>query len=248
MGCQWYAATMRASWRRCHTAAAVRPPRSWTRSVPRGGLHREHLGEAPAVARLAAERRAEEGHRHSKAGSGPMTRAPSVSTFMSSCSTPWCAEYVSWQTAAPDAAHLVGRHRRADARAADQDAAVRVAVLDRLAKALREVRVVVVGVGAVAAEVDRARGRGRSPASRRMQVVLQSGPGVVGRERDAHGRGYGVPASAVAGVRARLRTTARPRRGDRRMSAEMAAVDGRDPAAQAVARRPAGRRRSRGRR
>ena len=29
---------------------------------------------------------------HSYAGSGPMTRAPSVRTFMSSCSTPWCAE------------------------------------------------------------------------------------------------------------------------------------------------------------
>jgi hypothetical protein len=27
-----------------------------------------------------------------------MIRAPSVSTFMSSCSTPWWAEYVSWQT------------------------------------------------------------------------------------------------------------------------------------------------------
>ena len=29
-----------------------------------------------------------------------MTRAPMVSTFMSSCSTPWWAEYVSWQIAA----------------------------------------------------------------------------------------------------------------------------------------------------
>ena len=25
-----------------------------------------------------------------------MIRAPSTITFMSSCSTPWCAEYVSW--------------------------------------------------------------------------------------------------------------------------------------------------------
>ena len=30
----------------------------------------------------------------------PMTRDPSVRMFMSSCSTPWCAEYVSWQIAA----------------------------------------------------------------------------------------------------------------------------------------------------
>ena len=104
---------------------------------------------------------------HSKAGSGPMTRAPSVRTFMSSCSTPWCAEYVSWQTAAPDAAHLVGRHGRADPRSADEDPAIGVARVDRLAEPPREVRVVVVRVGAVAAEVD--------------QVVAEAGRGRGGR-------------------------------------------------------------------
>ena len=73
---------------------------------------------------------------------------------MSSCSTPWWAEYVSWQTAARMPRHLVGRDRRPDAGAADQDAAVGLAADDRLAESLGEVRVVVVRVGAVAAEVD----------------------------------------------------------------------------------------------
>ena len=49
---------------------------------------------------------------------------------------------------------LLAATRRADARAADQDAAIGLAVDDRLAEPLGEVGVVVVGVGAVAAEVD----------------------------------------------------------------------------------------------
>ena len=96
---------------------------------------------------------------HSNAGSGPMTRAPSVSTFMSSCSTPWWAEYVSWQTAARMPRILLAATRRADARAADQDAAVGVA-----------------GHGS------RRRGAARSPGSRR------SGPSRRRRGRSARGR------------------------------------------------------------
>ena len=96
-----------------------------------------------------------------------MTREPSVSTFMSSCSTPWWAEYVSWQTAERTPAHLVGRDARPDAGAADEDAAVGLAVADRVAEPLGEVRVVVVGIGAVAAEVDELVVRGRRAASRR---------------------------------------------------------------------------------
>ena len=53
-----------------------------------------------------------------------------------------------------DAAHLVGRHARPDARAADQDAAVGLAALEGVPEGLREVGIVVAGVGAVAAEVD----------------------------------------------------------------------------------------------
>jgi hypothetical protein len=34
------------------------------------------------------------------AGSTPMTRPPRHSTLRLSCSTPWCAEYVSWAIAA----------------------------------------------------------------------------------------------------------------------------------------------------
>src|SRR5687767_5091288 len=49
-----------------------------------------------------------------------------------------------------DAAHLVRGHAGADARATDEDPAVRLTVLDRLTEALREVRIVVVRVGAVA--------------------------------------------------------------------------------------------------
>ena len=40
------------------------------------------------------------GRTSSPASDGPTTSEPRQSTFMSSCSTPWCAEYTSWQIAA----------------------------------------------------------------------------------------------------------------------------------------------------
>ena len=138
------------------------------------------------MARLAAERGARGTRARTRTpGSGPMTRAPSVSTFMSSCSTPWCAEYVSWQTAA-----RMPRILLAATDAPTPEPQIRIPrsaspATDRLAEALGEVRVVVVRVGAVAAEVDQlvAEVGRREPAE---QLVLERGPGVVGGERDAH--------------------------------------------------------------
>jgi hypothetical protein len=86
----------------------------------------------------------------------------------------------------PDAAHLVRRDRRADARPADQDPAVRSTLLDRLAQPLREVRVVVLGVRPVPAEVDQfvlARGQDLEPAD---DLVLEPRTGVVGGEDNSH--------------------------------------------------------------
>ena len=41
----------------------------------------------------------------SYASDGPTTSEPRQSTFMSSCSTPWAAEYGSWQIAAQGVEH-----------------------------------------------------------------------------------------------------------------------------------------------
>ena len=85
-----------------------------------------------------------------------------------------------------DAAHLVGGHARPDPGAADEDPALRRAALDRLAEALREVRVIVGRVRAVAPEVAElmAQPSGLEPAD---EVILEGGPGMVGGECDAHG-------------------------------------------------------------
>ena len=84
-----------------------------------------------------------------------------------------------------DPADLVGGHGRADAGPADEDPAIRPARRDGLAEPPREVRVVVGRVGTVAAEVDQV-----VPGVRRAeapeQFVLEGGPGMVGREGDAH--------------------------------------------------------------
>src|SRR5579862_1562069 len=70
------------------------PPRRSSRSMARTLSSRRRCLGSPLN---TAPRKARE---HSTAGSMPMTREPRVRTFMSSCSTPWWAEYVSWQTAA----------------------------------------------------------------------------------------------------------------------------------------------------
>ena len=85
--------------------------------------------------------------------SAPTTSVPRQSTFMSSCSTPWCAEYVSWQIAARMPRELAGRDRRADARAADEHAALGVAGADRVADLLRLVWVIDPHAVVVRAEV-----------------------------------------------------------------------------------------------
>ena len=74
---------------------------------------------------------------------------------MSSCSTPWCAEYVSWQMAARMPCELAGGDGGADARAADQDRALGAARADRVADLARLVRVVDARLGRVGAEVER---------------------------------------------------------------------------------------------
>src|SRR6187551_2245943 len=154
-------------------------------TVLRGGLHGEHLGEAPLVARLAAERRAEECDGALEARLGPdHTRAQGehVHVVVFDALVRGISVVTDRRT---DAAHLVGRHRGADARATDQDAAIRRAVLDRLAEALREVGVIVGRIGAVPAEVDQL----VSETGRREtadQGVLHLRPRVIGREGDPH--------------------------------------------------------------
>ena len=58
------------------------------------------LSEPAPVARLPREGRGEERNRALGRGLDPDHPRPERSTFMSSCSTPWCARYVSWQTPA----------------------------------------------------------------------------------------------------------------------------------------------------
>src|SRR2546423_10415141 len=84
-----------------------------------------------------------------------------------------------------DAADLARGNRRAHARAADQDAAIRDAAADRFTKALREVGVIVVRVGPVATQIDElvVRAAGPNPAD---QLVLEGGAGMVRGEANAH--------------------------------------------------------------
>ena len=109
----------------------------------------------------------------------------------------------------------------------------RPAVLDRPAEPLGVVRVVVVGVRAVAAEVDQlvVRAGAREPLE---ELVLERGTGVVGGERDAH------RAAAVSFVPARRRRRGRASGREVEAGRLVAGVDGRDPAAEAVADDPPG--------
>ena len=148
---------------------------------------------------------------HSTAGSTPITSPPRQSTLRSSCSTPWCAEYVSWETAARTPRTLLGRDGRADPRAADEDPAVGLAVPDRVGQPAGEVGVVVGRVGLRRRRGRSARGRCR-PAGGGARP-RSSTPGVIRRQRDPHqacppGRGAGTG----SGTRPRSpsRTTPRP--------------------------------------
>src|SRR5262245_39951755 len=63
-------------------------------------LERGDLGEAPHVPLLGRVVRADEGAHEIAGQSRPHDPAAETGTFMLSCSTPWCAEYESWQIAA----------------------------------------------------------------------------------------------------------------------------------------------------
>ena len=90
----------------------------------------------------------------SNASAEPMMRAPSTSTFMSSCSTPWCAEYVSWQIPARIPGILFAATQTPTPRAANQNSPRRHARLDRLAYLLGKVGIVIPGIALVRSQVD----------------------------------------------------------------------------------------------
>ena len=139
-------------------------------------LDRQDLVEPSPVARLAAEGRPEERHRALERGLGPDHPGAERQDVHVVVLDALVRRIRVVADGRPDAAHLVGGHRRADARAADEDPALRLAGDDRVTEPLGEVRVVVVRVGAVAAEVDRGRGRGPALASRRISSSLRSAP------------------------------------------------------------------------
>ena len=150
----------------------VRRDRHASRTARRsvGGLDREDLVEPAPVARLAAERGAEERDGALERGLGPddpRAEGQDVHVVVLDALVRGVRVVADGRA---DAAHLVRGDRGADARAADQDPAVGLAARIGATEALGEVRVVVVRVRAVAAEVDRARGRGRrrraAPAAR----------------------------------------------------------------------------------
>ena len=138
--------------------APPRPARSCRPASPLfavSGLDREDLVQPPPVPRLAGERRAEERDRalprrlrsdHSRA-EGQHVHVVVLHALVGR------VRVVA--DGAPDAANLVRRDARADARAADQDAPIRFTVADRKAEPLGEIRIVVLRVRAIAAEVDR---------------------------------------------------------------------------------------------
>src|ERR1035437_8163710 len=110
-----------------------------------------------------------------------------------------------------DAGHLGRGDRRADAAAADQQAAIGAALQDGETESAGKIRIVVVGVRAVDAQVDQFVAE-RSQANQ--QLGFQLGAGVVCRKCDAHLRSsqqVSGPRSTV-GTRPRMpsRTTARP--------------------------------------
>ena len=82
-----------------------------------------------------------------------------------------------------DAGNLVRAHRRADAAAADRDAAIDAARHHRVGEWDYEVGIVVVGIGAVRAKVDHLVSRCAQLSDQRF---LQCEPTVIGRYADAH--------------------------------------------------------------
>ena len=119
------------------------------------GLDGEDLVEPALVARLAAERRRRGRRpRTRRPARTPMTRAPEGQHVHVVVLDALVRGVRVVADGRADAADLVGGDARADARAADEDAAVRLAAGDRQPEPLGEVRVVVGRVRAVAAQVD----------------------------------------------------------------------------------------------
>src|SRR4051812_24548953 len=178
-------------------------------SSARAGSHRRSLDrldlvEPPNVPRLAAERRAEEGAcaldrrlypHHAR------TEREDVHVVVLDALVRGIGVVADRR---PDARHLAGRDRRADAGAADEDPAVRSPGPDRRADGLREVRIVVVRVRAVAAEIDELVLTGEIGGKTANELGLERCPGVVGGERDAH-------RPVLSRGRDRSRPTGRPR-------------------------------------
>ncbi len=107
---------------------------------------------------------------------------------MSSCSTPWWAEYVSWQTEARIPRILQAATEAPDPTAADEHAAIGLAALDGRPEPDGEVGVVVGRIRAVPAQVEQLRhGRRRSARPEPDQeLVLEHGTTMVGGEGDTH--------------------------------------------------------------
>ena len=138
---------------------------------------------------------------HSHAGSGPITRDAERQDVHVVVLDALVGRVRVVADRGPDAADLVRGHARPDAGAADQDAAVGLAVADRVADARAR------SPGSRRADRSRRR-RGRSPrepssdaASRRQQLVLERG---ARRDRRRRRR-----ASAVAGIAAAVAGDAR---------------------------------------
>ena len=207
-----------------------------------GRLDRQDLVQSAAVARLAREACREERQGALERRLGPITREPRVRTFMSSCSTPWWAEYVSWQTAARTPRILFAATDAPTPEPQIEDAPLGLAVADRPAEPLGEVGVVVRRVRAVAAEVDELVAEVRRGEPARASSVLERRSGVIGGERDAHRL---RPAGQC-----RARRRRRGRGPDRPAAGRPAGgrVDRRDRGRGARRARPAGRRRRRDRR
>src|SRR4051812_33021962 len=170
----------------------------------RRGLDRLDLVEPPNVARLAAERRVEEG---ACALDGRLdadharTEREDVHVVVLDALVRRIGVVADGRS---DARHLAGRDRRADAGTADQDPAVGSPGPDRRPDGLREVGIVVVRVRAVATEVDELVLAGEIGGKTSNELGLERCPGVVGGERDAH-------RLVLSRGRDRSRPTGRPR-------------------------------------
>src|SRR6185437_16214523 len=154
-------------------------------SLDRGSLDGEDLVQPAPMPRLAAELRMEEGQGALERGlhaDDTLAQGEDVHVVVLDALVRRVGVVAHGRAHATD---LGGGHARPHAGAADEDAALHVAVTDRLADPLREVRIVVVRIAAITAEIDelviRAQRR-HAPE----QLVLQRRARVIRREADPH--------------------------------------------------------------